>query len=268
MSDLKQKIKAVVLDWDETITETDTMAIISRVTTEPTRWPEFVDAYMSDLQKHQDTYGEVNSLSEFFEFLGSLSSVEICSVRRIESAGVFKGVTHDDLRETAKTVAIRDGFPAFYERLGSNVSKEVLSVNWSQEFILYGLPVNCKPEEWKITANSLVFDDDARCTGAVSKDKDGGIRTALDKLRYLQTRISETRKMEGLLVYVGDSNTDLPCLLEADLGIVFGRNQSLMDNCEKYGITTLPFRDLNMAKPYVRQDRRLYRILSWDELKF
>lgn len=266
---LKDRIKAVILDWDETITEADTMSILSRATNDPKRWPEFVDAYMNDLERHEETYGQRKTLDDQFSFLGSLGPVEKASVQRIEAAGVFQGVTHTDLEKAAEHVRIRDGFEAFCRRLDNDVCKEILSVNWSTEFIRLALPATTHPETWQITANSLGFDEQGKGTGSVSKDKEGGIRTGMDKLLYLKRRMSELHRIkDDLVVYIGDSNTDLPCLLEADLGIVFGNNESLASTCKKYAINILPFSHLYESNSYTKFDGRLYRITHWDELRF
>jgi cation transport ATPase len=39
-----------------------------------------------------------------------------------------------------------------------------------------------------------------------------------------------------ITVYVGDSDTDLPCLLQADVGIIIGNGVSLIETCKRVGI--------------------------------
>lgn len=265
----KDRIRAVILDWDETITEADTMSILSQATNDPGRWPEFVDAYMADLERHERDYGERRTLDDQFGFLGSLGPIETASVRRIEAAGVFQGVTHENLQKAASSVRIRDGFERFCQRLGPNVCKEILSVNWSTEFIRFGLPQATAPETWKITANALSFDEQGKGTGSVSKDKQNGIRTAMDKLKYFKHRMSQLHEnTDDLVVYIGDSNTDLPCLLEADIGIIFGNNKSLAATCEKYSIGVVSLDHLKRDNSFQKTDRQLYRVSKWDEVVF
>jgi phosphoserine phosphatase len=71
-------------------------------------------------------------------------------------------------------------------------------------------------------------------TGKITKGDDGGIRTGPDKLREMKQLLGNA--MERITVYVGDSNTDLPCLLYADIGIIIGDGKSLIETCNRVGI--------------------------------
>lgn len=270
-SAMRDQIAAVVVDWDETITEEDTMAILSHATKDPARWPEFVDAYMADLEEQERAFGERETLAAHFEFLGSLGPVEMKSVRRIEQSGVFRGITHGAIRDAADRVVLRDGFETFCENLASGIMREILSVNWSDEFIRHALDGKVEVSLWTITANHIYFGEDGSATGKVSKDQEGGLRTGLDKLGHLERRKASVRETQGgdkLLVYIGDSNTDLPCLLEADIGIVFGNNTSLQKNLDKYGIEVRPWTKVDRTVPYVKTDRTLFRVTAWTQVFF
>lgn len=268
MSDLATRVKLIIFDWDETISESDTMSILARAVEDSAKWQTFVDQYVSDLEQQESIFGDRTSLEEQYKFLGSLSSVELASVKRIEVAKYFQGLTLSAVERAARNVKIRSGFAQFCRRLPIHVSRQILSVNWSQEFIKSGLSIAVDTQDWQITANRLDFDDENVCTGSVSKDKEGGIRTALDKLKHLQIEMHEIHKADGLLVYIGDSNTDLPSLLEADLGIIIGGNSSLQANCEKYGIQVLPLICLNRNVPYEKCPNKLFRAMEWDEVVF
>ncbi|CCG80859.1 UPF0655 protein C17G9.12c [Taphrina deformans PYCC 5710] len=262
------RVSVVVLDWDETITVADTMSILANATNDPSRWSGFVDAYMADMKAYEDSFGTRETLEDHYRFLGGLSECEYKSVARIELAGVFKGVTHADIQRVASEVKIRSGFKEFCHKLGVAVEREILSVNWSSEFICSALANAVVTDHWTITANRIEFDGAGTGTGGVSKDKEGGIRTGMDKLRILESRLGACHERGGLLMYIGDSNTDLPALLAADIGVIFGDNRSLQQTCDKYGITVRSFSEL-CAKDYVEKEKEskvLYRARKWEEI--
>ena len=228
---LDHKLKLIV-DFDETITEHDTMAVLGSVCAD---WNVYVDAYMDDLQRYDVSHPR-NTLSEEYQYLENLKEVELRSVQRIEDAGVFKGITMGTIKSLAEQVQIRDGFTDF----AKDREIEILSVNWSSQLIQACVDV-------KVTANSLIFENGV-CTGHVTKSN--GISTAIDKLDIL--------KGYKNVVYIGDSMTDLPCLLHADIGIIIGTNKSLKERCEKYEIEVRPIDQFN--------GKGLYRAITWREI--
>lgn len=58
----------------------------------------------------------------------------------------------------------------------------------------------------------------------------GLIRISLISLSFFSFRL--------LTVYVGDSNTDLPCLLAANVGIIIGESKSLIQTVERLDLQT------------------------------
>lgn len=63
-------------------------------------------------------------------------------------------------------------------------------------------------------------------------------RTFLQSVGNCSERISPEKALVPLVLYVGDSMTDIECLLEADIGIVmsFKGNGNLMETFERYNI--------------------------------
>lgn len=126
----------------------------------------------------------------------------------------------------------------------------ILSVSWSTAFLrasLHPLPLHF------IHANDPVLDPATGAgTGALNKGAaEGGIRTGLDKLRLMRQEMGRAEGQrqqqqrgsgsgsgsgERYSVYAGDSNTDLPCLLEASLGLVLGEAASLLSTLERLGL--------------------------------
>ena len=81
------------------------------------------------------------------------------------------------------------------------------------------------------------MDSEGKGTGVISKGDESGICTGYDKLREMKKVIAENSTSQRFIsVYVGDSDTDLPCLLHADVGIVIGKGASLIETCNRVGI--------------------------------
>lgn len=78
---------------------------------------------------------------------------------------------------------------------------------------------------------------DGRGTGMLSKSGDEGICTGQDKLREMRKVMKQKGISEDdITVYIGDSNTDLPCLLYADIGIIIGEGKSVIETCNRVGV--------------------------------
>ena len=126
----------------------------------------------------------------------------------------------------------------------------ILSVGWSATFIKTALTsrgVHLDDTNTPIVANEVEFDERDIGTGNLSKHEGNteGIRVANDKLREMRKMLASWRATsshsdnEELVVYVGDSETDLLCLLEADVGVIM-HSQGMVDKCEKMGLEVKP----------------------------
>jgi len=81
------------------------------------------------------------------------------------------------------------------------------------------------------------MDPEGKGTGKLTKEGKTGICTGQDKLREMKNILEKKSFSEPIVtVYVGDSNTDLPCLLHADIGIIIGDGKSLIETCNRIGI--------------------------------
>jgi hypothetical protein len=114
------------------------------------------------------------------------------------------------------------------------------------------------------------MDDEGRGTGYLTKGTGVGICTGFDKLRemksVLRDRLSESNG-PVTTVYFGDSNTDLPCLLYADIGIIMGNNSDFIVTCNRIGIHV----SRNLS-PEARKEKNanegvtLYHCKDWNEV--
>ena len=113
------------------------------------------------------------------------------------------------------------------------------------------------------------MDKDGKGTGKLTKNGEDGIRTGPDKLREMKKVMDKKGYTDDILtIYVGDSNTDLPCLLFADIGIVIGRAGSLVETCKTVGVevvTGASLRDV-VRSSKEKGRRRLYNFKDWNEI--
>lgn len=291
------------LDWDETISAHDTLALIAPPDGQHPGVPfgEYGKAYMEDLAKHERTWryeGKEDDATSRdatiavprpslgadwrrqWAFLGSLDEVELASQRRIEEGGLF--CHFDPLameKRAVEQVELRTGWEGFARQTlaEDGVEYHIISVGWSARFIAAALrrtPVSPPPRS--ICANEVEIDPNTgRGTGRLTKSRDAktaemalgegratehvgrsGIRTGQHKIREMRriraTLATSTSLPHDLItVYVGDSTTDLPCLLEAGIGIVMGGKQSLRRTIDELGLDKYLQTSLQDAKPLI-----------------
>jgi hypothetical protein len=263
-----------VLDWDGTITQKDTLDALVNIaaSTKPDfptqeRWKHVVDAYMSDYTSSLDKLAPDGALPTTLKgeakLLKELKSVEQRSLDRVFESKIFADLTKESLEAGAKKaiesgeVVIRPGCVELLRRLStrstSNGDKlHILSVNWSRQFILSCLKtagVHLDPEI--VLANELEgIDEGKHSTGQISPDGSLKIIASDDKLRHRQ-QIMEEDPMPT--VYVGDSWTDIECLLGVQLGICI-QDEPLGSSQKKLAEA---FKRLNVACP---------RLSVWEEV--
>lgn len=273
----------LLIDFDETLTSTDTLSHL--VATAYTLqgpdvllppWDYFSSAYLCDYDAYAKGHPAESrrTLEEERRFLEGLRGVERASVERVEAAGVFRGLDRGVLvRDAAKAGGVmkegwREAVTGVVARGGSAV---VVSVGWSRAWIrecLVGVEDETRVRVRVVANEFVVGGEDGRMSGWLDRwfgGEDGGIWTAGDKVRVVRGFTgggprAEEEEEEALVVYVGDSVTDLLCLLEADVGVVFGRK--LDDVCGRLGV---PIRDGLVAGD--TGGGGLSRIGHWGELK-
>ncbi|KAL8937810.1 MAG: hypothetical protein Q9216_004241 [Gyalolechia sp. 2 TL-2023] len=249
----------LILDWDGTLTTTSTLPLIAQTgynlnasSTRPRdlpSWNSISEAYMSDYRAHVDAYtpraSERNSIAQELAWLESLRDVESKSTERAEAGKIFCGVGKGDLQHAAEEavqqgkVMLRSGWDRLIHRVVSeNGEVGIVSVGWSAEFIRACLQAAVRNnlsgdgkivenridiERMDVRANEIIGGQDGKMSRYFEENfrgGAGGIWTPRDKRKVLEDMIQERRRgTENLVVYVGDSTTDLDCLLSANVGI-------------------------------------------------
>ncbi|KAL8838290.1 MAG: hypothetical protein Q9170_002187 [Blastenia crenularia] len=214
-------------------------------------WNSISSAYLSDYRAHSSAYtprsSDRKTIQEEFAWLESLRDVERKSIERVEKAGIFRNVERKHVHQAAEAaikgrkVVLRKGWGELMKIVLQGGGKlGIVSVGWSGEFIRGCLrtataieETNVQGEEGvgqavdvagiNIRANEILCGAEGKMSRYFEeegKEGDGGIWTARDKRRVMEDVVrDESRGRETVVVYLGDSVTDLECLLSADVGI-------------------------------------------------
>ncbi|KAK3694748.1 haloacid dehalogenase-like hydrolase-domain-containing protein [Podospora appendiculata] len=227
-------------------------------------WNDIVKAYFADHKSHVATYQPEPALRKTLDqelaFLESLRPVELASAERVVHAALFRDLTDSDFErfgreafgnglrgdrelggggvsspsppEVTPAVTLRSGFRAFVDEVASrkDSSLGLVSVNWSQSFIEGVLGGEGEDRGGRfikrvnrITSPTGLIEGPAELAGAT-------LVTAQDKLDALRELLSQDqadgqKQKRQTCVYIGDSTTDLACLMEASIGIVMADNE-------------------------------------------
>ncbi|KAG0146824.1 hypothetical protein CROQUDRAFT_656800 [Cronartium quercuum f. sp. fusiforme G11] len=230
----------VILDWDKTITKSDTTALIAPA--EGTQrfgrgFSNYEDEYEALCREQTANFGRRNTLERELAYLGSMGFVEDTIRSRVESEGLFKQSKEEGFDRVEFVAGWKEACGWFREQ--QVLELHILSCSWSGSFIetclasddFQGLvlkSVRCN----EIDRIEGRFRASAGCRKVLN-----GVRTGLDKLEEMDDIVEgcQSRKV----VYVGDSSTDLGCLLKADIGIIMGSNETLAAVCERLNLITL-----------------------------
>ena len=158
---------SLILDWDGTLTEQDTLALVANIGYKKQGlspevghhanilpWSDYGSAYMQDYKAHKAQYrpsaSERTTINEERHWLNSLQHTEHDSVTRVQTSGLFRGVHEKDICDAAHMAVnhgdlkLRTGWMSLLDKVlqnhdsGSNAAKSsvsILSVNWSAHFI-------------------------------------------------------------------------------------------------------------------------------------
>ncbi|KAJ3356206.1 hypothetical protein GGF32_001576 [Allomyces javanicus] len=278
------------IDFDQTLTADDSIAHLAALPTASSAqlaaaapavpWSALVDAYLADydacLRSHPAANSSIEAVAKsrrdcairaVCSRILQLRPAEAQSVARLEKARYFAGLDPRDVRAHGAEVELHPGAREVLERWVA-MGREVVicSVNWSVDLIRGALEV----DGLQVMCNDLEVDEvHGRTTGRIL----GGVLDGTDKLRRFEERLVG-RKVEEVAVFIGDSLNDVPCMLRADVGILFAPSDpvksSLLKLFDECGITLV-----DLATTICSVDRavhladapcRLYRARSWAEI--
>jgi hypothetical protein len=158
-------------------------------------------------------------------------------------------------------------------------SMAVLSINWSPALIdaclvqplLRSLRLKSRDIEVPIWSNEV--DREGVVTLHVA-----GAMAKRDKIMELKKDIKQgCDQTQSVIVYVGDSATDLAALLVADVGIIMGNSSSLIQIAESWGIEIAPLKHRHKHEGFQRlvgidtseesaEKKILWQVDTWQEI--
>ncbi|RZC72781.1 hypothetical protein C5167_048261 [Papaver somniferum] len=186
------------------------------------------------LGKKADSFDSYGGLYSAFE---KLSSPKGKAVSRIFDSGVLKGISLEDIKQAGNCMKLHNGCLNFFEKVNNlDVSVIVMSC-WSGNLTRSALSGGLDMLE--VDGNEFSYADGI-FTGEVTCQAH---QSPMAKVEYFEDMVAKNAQEHVRIprsVYIGDSVSDLLCLLTADIGIVIGSNKSLIEVGNHYGITFLP----------------------------
>lgn len=230
--------RVLVADWDETITVSDTTALVAEVAYDhkqqlppfSTYFKMYMDALTAYNSRYTAEHGVEYSLQNEIRYQKGLKAVEMTSISALEHDGFFSGLTRDDFANKSDDIELRPGFVEFANKiLQQGIPLYILSINWCQTLIEATLKRH-GVHGCIILANDLEVNCEGITTGRFEMPD---IRTGYDKMLELD----KIRGFHGdcSIVYVGDSRGDILPLEIADTGVIItgGRAKLNFNNVEK-----------------------------------
>lgn len=238
-------------------------------------WANIVREYVAEHARHAAAYphppASRTTLAQELAWLESVRDVERASLFRVGHAEFFWGAARGEtLFELGKEavrlggegdgggeggergvgVRVRKGFGELMGRVeaeakvgadgGRGWTVGVVSVNWSGQFIQGVVAAGCggrqRTAAGMIVLSNWVEESEGQVEGPGEIGREPLV-TAGDKLRAMQHYIRDYGKDGEAVVYVGDSPTDLACLVEADLGVVMADDgaSKLLETLKRIG---------------------------------
>ena len=205
---------------------------------------KYMERYSNHKQQYRPRQQDRKTLVEEKAWLASLKPIEVFGAHAAEDTRIFSGIGLVDVQQAAAfavdggLVTLRPGWDDLLDHILISGSFSILSVNWSAAFIRSSILAALKhskdsarqarltryvQHQLQIDANEIHgLERPEGSTGRLRRDNSReDIRTSADKLRHMpkHNQHSKPRSDDSLVVYCGDSDTDLECLLDADIGI-------------------------------------------------
>ncbi|KAI3879262.1 hypothetical protein MKX03_013459 [Papaver bracteatum] len=205
-----------------------------------------------------------------------LSSPEGQAFSRIFDSGVLKGISLEGIKQAGKCMKLHNGCLNFFEKVNNlDVSVTVMSC-WSGDLARSALSGGL--DMLKVDGNEFSYADGI-FTGEVTSQAHQSVIAKVEYFEDMVAKYAQEHVRIPRSVYIGDSVSDLLCLLTADIGIVIGSNKSLIEVGNHYGITFLPLcagvvkeqkKRLDTDDPVVWKGcwcGTLYTVTSWIEIQ-
>ena len=269
----KYPIDKLITDFDETISEQDTISTLVHTAAENrgyekeeflAAWGEMVQWFLTRYHRVCDAWQ--NHSHSLVDFLKSFEELETASIQRVIAKGFLEGLTREGLRAVGRNVAKKPGVDQVLSRLRRDgVAVEILSANWS-EALIQGATEGSHDQ---IITNSLQYDATGRSTGNIHLS----VVSAWDKLRKFRSRKKNPPNPDEVgdggvtrTLYIGDSISDFLAILDADLGVLIGQNRTAIQTIERFQIPTQRLQEETRFDSSRRYQGTILLVDSWQVL--
>ncbi|KAK6915307.1 Thiaminase-2/PQQC [Dillenia turbinata] len=203
--------------------------------------------------------------------LEQLSDFERRANSRVIESGVLKGLNLEDIKRAGERLILQDGCKVNLLIRLHTIDRllATLCYRWAWLTVavtLGGLDV------LNVHANEFAYEDSISMGEIIRK-----VESPIDKVEAFNNILKKcSNDRKNVTVYVGDSVGDLLCLLEADIGIVFGTSSSLRRVGTQFGVSFVPLfpglvkrqKEFGEEKPpsWKGLSGVLYTVTSWAEI--
>ena len=274
----------LVVDFDGTCSAQDTTPLL----------PQLAAVLCNDSphqrQQRLQTFGKLEQ--EFFqlyaeallaerptlmEALDALDEVSNIVTHKVSASGVLKGLhvssgeitqileTHADLQHSARLLedCTRVLSEIYNNRRSQPWKLGVLSINWCPSLIQAAL---MDP----IAQHCQQFQDIPIWSNRVNRD--GVVSLQVPGALAKKQQIAHLQNDDSLVVYIGDSSTDLAALIQADIGILLGNSKSTISMAQKWGYSVIDLKsqpNKNNIEELLRKHESstiVWRADDWSEI--
>ncbi|PON44384.1 heme oxygenase [Parasponia andersonii] len=260
VQDLNNDQLTIFSDFDLTCSVVDCAAMLARLATVITPcWTladlkkeldaiskQYVDGYEHCVESITiGVPGEVFDCDGLCKALEKVAEFEKQANARVEESGVFKGLTLHGIKHAGQSILLHNGCREFFQKIKNEhtgIDAHVISYSWCGELIRSAFSSDLKASN--IHSNELAFTEESVTTGEIIKKVETPFEKHQAFMKILQGRESSSNSNQGnkhLKVYIGGAVGDLVCLVEADIGIVFGSSSaSLKKLGTHFGVSFVP----------------------------
>lgn len=276
VSQTTQQLGLLMVDFDQTCNVRDTTELFHKATQNyrnsspdgkkilDEKWKVVTSKY---LQEYRDQIAR--SLSKFdkvsadfdepglHSFLSEIAAFNRKATKDVDDSGLIVGADKIGLQWAGKQVKFYPGCVDGLKLVLPHV--RIVSVNWSAEMIHYSLDQIVPTEH--IFANTLL-DKNGLSNGFVGKD----YISSFDKNSVVKQLLKTEKQHQNVNIFVGDSITDLLCMLEVDIGIIIGDSGTLLRVAKLFGINVVPLSNLlHQSNCVFKQQGKIKTIYSAED---
>ncbi len=268
----KYSIDKLITDFDETISERDTISILVHTAADNREhekaqllaaWQEMVQWYLTRYHRVCDAW--LNPRHSIVDFLKAFEELEAVSIQRVIAKGFLEGLTREGLKAVGRNVVKKSGVDRVLSAMRADgVEVEILSANWSETLIQGATEGLCD----RVISNSLMYDAAGCSTGNIHLH----VVSAQDKLRKFRERTKKPPNPDEIgdggirTLYIGDSISDFLVILDADLGVLIGQNRTAIQTIERFRLPTLQLQEETRFDASQRYQGTILLVDSWNVL--